>query len=174
MFDTGGGAAEFAGGDTRKSDELSPAERGSRGGEFLRDGPVILLCVQGTVFTDRVLEEEIEDGAFGETELTVLGDDRRSLGLIVFSNRPVGIGKQFGGCCGTDLFNVLGMRMGNVGIEFSTTVTAVVGNFIAGEYQTGGSIPLIGNRGHIAQGIDGIAGMNSDGVAVDGTGRFFL
>ena len=47
LGDARGGAAALAGGHAGERDELPPAEGGTRRGELLADGPVVLLGVEG-------------------------------------------------------------------------------------------------------------------------------
>src|SRR5262245_1949187 len=51
--------------DARQRGQLSPAERGARLCELLRDCPVVLLGVQPPVLADRVAQEEVEHGPRG-------------------------------------------------------------------------------------------------------------
>ena len=74
--DARGRAAELAGGHPGQGHELAPAESGTRRGEFLADGPIVLLGVQGAILGNREIQEQVEDRASRLTERADLLSDR--------------------------------------------------------------------------------------------------
>ena len=69
--DAGRRMAVFASGHLRQGRQAAPPESRAGRCKLLRDGPIVLLGVERTVFADRVTEQHVEGGPGRPAELAV-------------------------------------------------------------------------------------------------------
>src|SRR5262249_18766581 len=141
-----GSVPVLARGDARQGGQLSPAKRGARLRELLRDCPVVLLGVQPPVLADRVAQEEVEHRPRGVAQLAIALDQGAGAKLVVLADRPVQVPEQDRGLRGLHALEVLGQGEGTFLV---TPVAAVLrpavalGDVRRGQDQAGGPVARV-------------------------------
>src|SRR5262249_25416809 len=102
----------LARGDARQGGQLSPAERGTRLGEFLADRAIVLLGVQPAVLADRVAQEQVEHRSRGVAQRAVALDQGAGAELVILADCPVQVPEQGSGLRGLHALQVLGQGEG--------------------------------------------------------------
>ena len=151
---------------------MTPAKRGTRGSEFLRNGAIELFRVQRPVFTDRVAQQQIQHRTRRMAQLAVTMNHRAGFGLEISANCLVGFLEQRVGITRFDFPEMPGDRQRLPIEEISAARRAVQGHLIRAENQARKTISRVADARHIAPGVGRVGGVDADRVAVHAAQRF--
>ena len=164
-------AAILAGGDAGERNQLSPAKRRARRGEFFGRGAVLFLGMERAVFAHGVAQEQVEHGTRSVAEFAVTTHDGCGVGLEVLADRIIGFAQERVGLGGFDFIEVPFDRERRPIQEIAAARRAVEGNLIRAENEAGEGVSGVADAGEVAPGARRIAGMHADAVAVNTADR---
>jgi len=167
-----GWEAVLARGHARQGRELSPAERGPGGCEFLGHGPVVFFGVKRAIFADGVAQHKVEHGTLGSAQLAIPVNQSTRTGLVLGLDGDLGLGQQRVGLDVANLFTMLGER-----VSFRGLAARLARRVIGADNQAGERIALVTDARDVPPGIGRVGGMNAHRGAVDaslGLGRGVL
>jgi hypothetical protein len=128
--------------------------------------------MERAIFAHSIAEQEIENGSWFMTKFTITLHDRRGVCLEILTDSVIRFAQKSRPVGGLDLGRVRGQGKGIPMEEIATAPGAVKRDLVSAQDETGNGVPRVANAGQIAPGACGVAGMNSDAVAVNAAGWF--
>src|SRR5438552_527896 len=137
----GRGLAVLAGRHARQGNKLPPAEGGPGGRKFLGGRPVVLLRVQGAVFADCVLEQQVKHRTGRMALLAIVGHHRARMRLGLVADRIVEFLEELLAVGGLDLGELLFAWIRLPVQEVAAASQPVLGNLVGSQNQTRLGVP---------------------------------